>query len=100
VGIVDGEIVAMGALIKIAPEKAELKRMRVRPGLQGHGYEQTLLDDLHRRATELDYSTLRLDTTVQQRAAQSLYLKNGYIEVGRSVIEPFDCIIYEREILD
>ena len=100
VGVVDGEIVAMGALIKIAPEKAELKRMRVRLGLQGHGYGQTLLNDLHRRATELDYSTLRLDTTVQQRAAQSLYLKNGYIEVGRSVIEPFDCIIYEREILD
>jgi GNAT superfamily N-acetyltransferase len=100
VGIVDGEIVAMGALFKIAPEKAELRRMRVRPGLQGRGYGQTLLDDLHRRATELGYSTLRLDTTVQQRAAQSLYLKNGYIEVGRGVIGPFDCIIYEREILD
>ena len=61
--------------------------------------EGEFLDDLHRRATELDYSTLRLDTTVQQLAAQRLYLKNGYSEVGRGVVGPFDCIFYEREIL-
>jgi len=99
VGILDGKIVAMGALMRISPRKAELKRMRVRPGLQGLGYGQILLDALHRRAAELGYSTLRLDTTVQQRAAQSLYLKNGYHESGRGVIGPFDCIFYEREIL-
>jgi len=99
VGVLDGQIVAMGALMRISPEKAELKRMRVRPGLQGRGYGQAMLDALHHRASELGYSTLRLDTTVQQRAAQHLYLKNGYSEVGRGVVGPFDCIFYEREIL-
>jgi GNAT superfamily N-acetyltransferase len=99
VGVLDGEIVAMGALMRISPERTELKRMRVKPGLQGRGYGQVMLDALHRRATELGYSTLRLDTTVQQRAAQRLYLKNGYSEVGRGVVGPFDCIFYEREIL-
>jgi GNAT superfamily N-acetyltransferase len=99
VGVLDGEIVAMGALMRISPERAELKRMRVRPGLQGRGYGQAMLDALHRRASELGYSTLRLDTTVQQRAAQRLYLKNGYNEAGRGVVGPFDCILYEREIL-
>jgi len=99
VGVLDGEIVAMGALMRISPERAELKRMRVRPGLQGRGYGQALLDALHRRASELGYSALRLDTTVQQRVAQRLYLKNGYNEVGRGVVGPFDCISYEREIL-
>jgi GNAT superfamily N-acetyltransferase len=99
VGVLDGEIVAMGALMRISPERAELKRMRVRPGLQGHGCGQAMLEALHRRATELGYSTLRLDTTVQQLAAQRLYLKNGYSEVGRGVVGPFDCILYEREIL-
>jgi ribosomal protein S18 acetylase RimI-like enzyme len=96
VGVLDGEIVAMGALMRISPEKAELKRMRVSPGLQGRGYGQAMLDALHRRASELGYSTLRLDTTVQQRAAQHLYIKNGYGEVGRGVVGPFDCIFYER----
>jgi len=99
VGVLNGEVVAMGALMRISPEKAELKRMRVKPGLQGRGYGQILLDALHRRAAELGYSTLRLDTTVQQRAAQRLYLKNGYNEAGRGVIGPFDCIFFERELL-
>ena len=96
VGVLDGEVVAMGALMRISAEKAELKRMRVRPGLQDRGYGQIVLDALHRRAIELGYSTLRLETTVQQRAAQRLYLKNGYREAGRGVIGPFDCIFYER----
>ena len=96
VGVLDGKIVAMGALMRISPQKAELKRMRVKPGLQGLGYGQILLDALHHRATELGYPTLRLDTTVQQRAAQHLYLKNGYREAGPGVIGPFDCIFYER----
>ena len=96
VGVLDGEVVAMGALMRISQEKAELKRMRIRPGLQGRGYGQTMLDALHLRAAELGYFTLRLDTTVQQRAAQRLYLKNGYHETGRGVIGPFDCIFYER----
>jgi GNAT superfamily N-acetyltransferase len=99
VGVLDEEVVAMGALMRISSEKAELKRMRVKPGLQGRGYGQTLLDALHRRGAELGYSTLRLDTTVRQRAAQRLYLKNGYREAGRGVVGPFDCIVYEREIL-
>ena len=99
VGILDGKVVAMGALLRISPQNAELKRMRVRPGLQGRGYGQTMLDALHRRAAELGYYRLRLDTTVQQRAAQRLYLKNGYSEAGRGVIGPFDCIFYEKELL-
>jgi ribosomal protein S18 acetylase RimI-like enzyme len=99
VGILNEEVVAMGALMKVSPGKAELKRMRVRPGLQGRGHGQTMLDALHRRAAELGYSTIRLDTTVQQRAAQRLYLKNGYSEAGRGSIGPFDCIFYERHVV-
>ena len=96
VGELEGEIVAMGAIRRVSPEAAELKRMRVRPGLQGRGYGQAMLDALHRCAAGLGYSTLHLDTTVQQRVARRLYLKNGYREVGRGSIGPFDCIYYER----
>ena len=96
VGVLDGEIVAMGALMRVSPEAAEVKRMRVRPGLQGRGYGQILLDTLHARAAELGYCRLRLDTTVQQRAARHLYIKNGYREAGRGRVGPFDCVFYER----
>jgi len=97
VGILEGEIVAMGAIKRVSPDVAEVTRMRVKPGLQGRGYGQTLLDALHDRAVELGYSTLRLDTTVQQRAARRLYLKNGYREAGRGSVGPFECIFYERD---
>ncbi len=96
VGVLEGEVVAMGAIKRVSPDVAEVRRMRVRPGLQGRGYGQAMLDALHRRAAGLGYSTLHLDTTVQQRVARRLYLKNGYREVGCGSIGPFDCIFYER----
>ncbi len=99
VGILQGEVVAMGALRRVATDAAEIRRMRVRPGLQGHGFGQAMLDALHRRAVELGYSTLRLDTTVQQRVARHLYVKNGYREVGRGSIGPFWCVFYERSVV-
>ena len=96
VGVLDGWVVAMGALRRISPEEAEIKRMRVQPALQGRGYGQALLDALHRRAARLGYSMLRLDTAVHQRAARCLYERNGYREVRRGRIGPFDCVFYER----
>jgi GNAT superfamily N-acetyltransferase len=96
VGELEGEVVAMGAIKRVSPDAAEVKRMRVRPDLQGRGYGQAMLDSLHRNAAGLGYTTLHLDTTVQQRAARRLYLKNGYREVGRGSVGPFDCIYYKR----
>jgi GNAT superfamily N-acetyltransferase len=96
VGLLEREVVAIGALKRVSPNAAEVKRMRVRPGLQGRGYGQAILDALHRSAAGLGYTTLHLDTTVQQRVARRLYLKNGYREVGRGSIGPFECVFYER----
>jgi GNAT superfamily N-acetyltransferase len=96
VGILEREVVAIGALKRVSSNAAEVKRMRVRPGLQGRGYGQAILDALHRSAAGLGYTTLHLDTTVHQRVARRLYLKNGYREVGRGSVGPFDCIYYER----
>ncbi len=97
VGVVDGRVVAMGALRRISPGEAEIKRMRVQPALQGRGHGQALLEALHRRAAELGYSTLRLDTAVRQRAARRLYERNGYMESRRGRIGPFDCVFYEKD---
>ena len=96
VGVLKGEVVAMGAIKRVSPDVAEVRRMRVRPGLQGRGYGQAMLDALHRRAARLGYTALLLDTTVQQRVARRLCLKNGYREVGRGSIGPFECVFYER----
>lgn len=97
VGVLDGRVVAMGALRRISPAEAEIKRMRVEPNLQGRGHGQALLDALHRRAAQLGFSTLRLDTAVRQRAARNLYQRNGYREVRRGRIGRFDCVYYEKQ---
>ena len=97
VGVLEGEVVAMGALRPDPEGRAWITRMRVSPRLQGRGIGQALLDSLHRRAAELGYGTLHLDTTVGQTAARRLYEKNGYGETGRGTVGPFECLYYERK---
>ena len=97
VGVLAGELVAMGALRRDPDGRPWITRMRVSPLFQGRGIGQTLLDALHRRAAELGYGTLHLDTTVGQTAARRLYEKNGYRETGRGRVGPFECLYYERE---
>jgi len=96
VGLLGGEVVAMGALRRDPDGRPWITRMRVSPHLQGRGIGQTLLDRLHRRAAELGYETLHLDTTVGQVAARRLYEKYGYRETGRGQVGPFECLYYER----
>ena len=96
VGVLGGEVVAMGALRRDPGGRAWITRMRVSPRLQGQGIGQNLLDALHRRAQELGYESLHLDTTAGQTAARRLYEKNGYRETGRGQVGPFECLYYER----
>ena len=84
VGTLNGRIVAMGAFRKVSKDKAMIKRMRVHPDYQRCGYGQIILDELEKRAKDLHYKMLELDTTIKQKAAQNFFLKNGYEEVGRA----------------
>src|ERR1700687_3611841 len=78
VGVHQGCIVAMGALRRTTHERAEIKRMRVAPDVQGQGFGQRILLALEARAVALGYAILHLDTSTLQGAAQHLYRKNGY----------------------
>jgi ribosomal protein S18 acetylase RimI-like enzyme len=94
----DGQFVAMGAFRRTAPDRAEIKRMRVYPDYQGRGFGQLILDELEARARALGYKTLHLDTSVLQVAAQKLYEKNGYREVGRDIYQQLEVILYEKQL--
>ena len=98
VGTLVGRIVAMGALKHLTTSHAEIKRMRVHPVHQRRGFGQAILDALEARAAELGYSTLQLDTTVQQTAAQKLYIKNGYVEEERTMSGEFNVIKYVKAL--
>jgi GNAT superfamily N-acetyltransferase len=98
IGECDGLFVAMGALKRTSPERAEIKRMRVHPDYQGRGYGQLMLDELEARARTLGYQTLHLDTSILQIPARKLYEKNGFREVGRDVYQGLEVILYEKQL--
>ena len=108
IGECDGLFVAMGALKRTSPERAEIKRMRVLPEYQGCGYGQLILDELEARARALGYQTLHLDTSILQIPAQRLYEKNGFCEVardayqqevGKDTYQQLEVILYEKQLV-
>lgn len=98
VGEADGQLVAMGALRHLTSSSAAIKRMRVHPAWQRRGFGRAILQALERTAEERHYATLRLDTTVQQTAAQELYREAGYVEVARTTLLGFPTILFQKRL--
>jgi ribosomal protein S18 acetylase RimI-like enzyme len=98
VGILDGKIVCMGAFRKKSDTLAEIKRMRVLPEYQRRGLGQAILNQLEAKAILLGYRELCLDTTTLQIAAQKMYEKNGFTEVRRGLMPPFEVIYYHKSL--
>ncbi|HVB20517.1 MAG TPA: GNAT family N-acetyltransferase [Ktedonobacteraceae bacterium] len=98
IGEWDGIFVAMGALFRTSPERAEIKRMRVHPDYQGRGFGQIILSELEVCARAKGYKILHLDTSVVQVPARKLYEKNGFREVGRDKYNDLEVILYEKQL--
>ena len=98
VGLLNEQIVAMGALRRTSADQAEVKRMRVHPDFQRRGFGQAILDALETKARDLGYKTLHLDTSVKQPAAQQFHAKNGYAETGREKRGRFTLIFYKKRL--
>jgi GNAT superfamily N-acetyltransferase len=98
VGVLEGRVVAMGALRRRSAEVAEVKRMRVHPQVQRRGFGRAILVALERRARELGYVRLVLDTTTLQRAAIALYRDHGYVETGRATVAGFPTLLFAKRL--
>jgi len=81
VGWEDGRAVAGGALKRLEPGVAEIKRMYVVPDARGRGLARGLLAAIEDAARELGYERVRLDTGASQPHAQALYESAGYQSV-------------------
>ena len=97
-GLLAGRIVAMGGFARTSDGEAEVKRMRVHSSYQRRGFGRVILEVLEDRASQSSVKTLRLETTVHQKAAIALYRKNGYTETGRGKTLGFDVIRYEKRL--
>lgn len=98
VGLLDGCVVAMGALKALDGSRAEICRMRVHPDLQRRGIGTQVLSQLERRAAELGLRSLTLETTAGQVAAIGMYLKAGYREQTRYRHLGFEVVVLEKQL--
>jgi GNAT superfamily N-acetyltransferase len=83
VGQLDEDIVVMGGFKRLSDTTAEVKRMRVSPGLQGQGIGPQLLGILEDKMRESGVKKSVVSTLSVQEAALKLYARAGYTETGR-----------------
>jgi GNAT superfamily N-acetyltransferase len=78
----EGAPVGCGGVRMLAPDRAEVKHLWVRPVARGAGLGRELLSELERRAVDLGALEVVLDTNARLEAAQSLYRTSGYLDIA------------------
>lgn len=89
---------AEGSIFPLGWHHAEITRMRVDLEFQGQGLGQHLLETLEAKAQQFGYTTLHLETSIHQAAAQHLYRKNGFREVRQIRLKGLDCLMFEKQM--
>ncbi|NOY06402.1 MAG: GNAT family N-acetyltransferase [Chlorobi bacterium] len=77
----------------------EMKRLFVRPEYHGRGYGRLLVEEIIRRAENIGYRTMRLDTLTRLKQAMRLYESFGFREIEPYYDNPMTDVVYwELEI--
>jgi ribosomal protein S18 acetylase RimI-like enzyme len=102
VGVVEGQVVAMGGIQRLDAETYEIVRMRVAVAHHRRGYARQIVQELERRATALGARRLVLETSSRLLPAQALYESQGFVETARRDVElligPTVLIRYEKRL--
>ncbi len=98
VAVLDDEVIGCGALKRLAPEAAEVKRMWVDLAYRGKGYGSAILAELERAALEEGIQVLRLETGILQPEAIGLYERHGFRRIPPFGDYPDDplCLFFEK----
>jgi ribosomal protein S18 acetylase RimI-like enzyme len=98
VGEFEGRIIAFAGLQRDSGHRAAVRRVGVHPSVQSRGFGKALLAELERTARKMGITTLHLDTSISQIAAQKLYSSCGYEEKGHVVLGGIECILFEKTL--
>ena len=96
----DGRVVGCGALRKLDPESAEVKRMYVAPELRGRGVAKKILEHLEVVGRELGVHRLVLETGIYQAEAIALYQGAGFepVRCWGEYAESVTSVCFEKRI--
>lgn len=81
-------------LRKLRDDICEMKRLYVAPAFRGRHVGRRMAEDIARRARELGYRTLVLDTLGTMEAAQRLYLSMGFKPATSYYVNPLPNVKY------
>jgi GNAT superfamily N-acetyltransferase len=81
VAYADGGTLGCGAIRRIDPETAEIKRMYVVPEARGRGVGRMMLVALEAEARRLGVKRILLETGVRQLEALALYAQAGFTRI-------------------
>jgi DNA-binding MarR family transcriptional regulator/N-acetylglutamate synthase-like GNAT family acetyltransferase len=98
VAIIDGEVVAGGAVKRIARDMGSIKRMWVSETVRGLGIGRRMLEALEQQARELGFRTVRLETNGTLKEAIQLYRTAGYTEVPAFNADPYAQHWFEKRL--
>ena len=76
------------------PAKCELKRLYLAPASRRLGIGGKLMDAVTQRARQLGYKYMLLDTLSSMKAAQSMYVNYGFVEVDKYYESVEDAVFY------
>ena len=95
----DVEPIGCGAVWRLAPGLAEIRRMWVLPQHHGRGLGRRMLDALESAAVALGCHTARLDSMTSLEAAVAMYRSQGYEEIDDYNSNPNATIWMQRSLL-
>lgn len=91
-------VVGCGGLRRIDETAGEIKRMWVDPEVRGRRIGVRILHALEDRARELGHEVVRLDTDRVLVEAVAMYVREGYVEIGRYNDNPYPDAFFERRL--
>lgn len=96
---VDGIYVGTVGLRESGPGVAEMKRMYVLPEYQGRGIGKSLSEAFVEQASQMGYSSIRLDSIPELGKALRLYQRLGFEEIKAYRFNPHpDAVFMEYKI--